>query len=62
MQPKKRRAQKRFDELSARIAEAYTGVPEEEGMAEIKRVTDEVRAEVESERAFARTARKPKRS
>ena len=45
-----RRMQERFDELSARIAEAYKDVPEEEGMAEIMRVTKEVRAEMKAER------------
>ena len=45
-----RRMQERFDALSARLAEAYADVPEEEGMAEIKRVTAEVRAEMKAER------------
>jgi prevent-host-death family protein len=45
-----RRMQDRFDELSARMAEAYADVPEEEGMAEINRVTAEVRAEMKTER------------
>ena len=45
-----RRMQERFDELSARIAEAYKDVPVEEGMAEIMRVTKEVRAEMKAER------------
>ncbi|MCC6473983.1 MAG: type II toxin-antitoxin system Phd/YefM family antitoxin [Burkholderiales bacterium] len=45
-----RQIQDRFDELSARIAAAYANVPEEEGMAEIMRVTKEVRAEMNAER------------
>ena len=45
-----RQMQERFDELSARIAEAYANVPEEEGMAEINRVAAEVRAELKAER------------
>ena len=46
-----RRMQERFDALSARLAEAYAEVPEEVGMAEIKRVSAEVRAELKAERA-----------
>ena len=42
--------QERFDELSAQIAQAYANVPEEEGMAEIQRITSEVRAEMKIER------------
>ena len=45
-----RRMQERFDELTARIAEAYKDVPEEEGIAEIMRVTKEVRAEMKAGR------------
>jgi prevent-host-death family protein len=45
-----RQMQERFDELSAQIAAAYAKVPEEEGMAEIKRITKEVRAEMNAER------------
>ena len=45
-----RQMQERFDELSAQIAEAYANVPEEEGMAEIDRITSEVRAEMKAER------------
>ncbi len=45
-----RRMQERFDELSARMAAAYASVPEEEGVAEIKRVTAQVRAEMKAER------------
>jgi hypothetical protein len=60
MPPKNRSAQERFEELSARIADSYADMPEEEGMAEIKRVTDEVRRELKSERALAKNARKPK--
>lgn len=45
-----RRMQDRFDELSARIAKAYADIPEEEGIAEINRVTAEVRAEMKAER------------
>jgi len=44
-----RQMQERFDELSARMAAAYADVPEEEGMAEIMRVTKEVRAEMNAE-------------
>jgi prevent-host-death family protein len=49
-----RRMQERFDALSARIAEAFAEVPEEEGMAEIKRVAAEVRAELKAERPRAK--------
>ena len=42
--------QERFDELSAQIAQAYANVPEEEGMAEIDRITSEVRAELKAKR------------
>ena len=45
-----RQMQERFDELSARIAAAFAGVPEEEGIAEINRVSAEVRAEMKAER------------
>ena len=45
-----RRMQERFDELSAQIAAAYANVPEKEGMAEINRITAEVRAELRAER------------
>lgn len=44
----------RFDELSAQIAEAYAKVPEAEGMAEIERITSEVRAEMNAERRKAK--------
>jgi len=39
-----RRMQERFDELSAKIAEAYADVPMEEGMAEIDALVAEERA------------------
>ncbi len=45
-----RQMQDRFDQLSAQIAAAYANVPEEEGMAEIMRITKEVRAEMNAER------------
>jgi prevent-host-death family protein len=45
-----RQMQERFDALSAQIAEAYANVPEEEGMAEIQRITSDVRAEMKAER------------
>ena len=45
-----RQMQARFDELSARVAAAYANVPETEGMAEIKRVTAEVRSEMKAAR------------
>jgi prevent-host-death family protein len=45
-----RQMQERFDELSAQIAQAYASVPEEEGMAEIERITSEVRAELKAKR------------
>ena len=45
-----RQMQERFDELSAQIAAAYANVPEDEGMAEIDRITKEVRAEMKAER------------
>jgi hypothetical protein len=37
------RMRDRFDALSNRIAKAYAGVPVEEGLAEIERVTAKVR-------------------
>lgn len=46
-----RRMQERFDALSARLAEAYAKVPEEDGMAEIARAAADVRAELKAERA-----------
>lgn len=57
-----RRMQERFDVLSARIAEAYAGVPEEEGMAEIKRVSAEVRAEMRAERGRVKPSAKRKKA
>ena len=51
-----------FDALSARIAEAYAGVPEEKGMAEIKRAAAEVRAEMKAERSRARARAKRKKA
>ena len=45
-----RQMRERFDELSAQIAEAYAKVPEEEGMAEIERITSEVRAKLKAKR------------
>jgi prevent-host-death family protein len=57
-----RRKQERFDALSASIAEAYANVPEEEGVAEIKRVTTEVRAEMKAERTRAKAPTKRKKA
>jgi prevent-host-death family protein len=57
-----RRMQERFDVLSARLAEAYAEVPEEEGVAEIKRVTGKVRAELKAERARGSATGKRKKS
>ena len=45
-----RRMEERFDALTARMAEAFADVPEEEGMAEINRVAAEVRAELKTKR------------
>ena len=45
-----RQMRERFNELSSQIAEAYANVPEEEGMAEINRITAEVRAELKAKR------------
>ncbi len=45
-----RRMQERFDALSARMAESFKDVPEREGIAEINRVSSEVRAELNAER------------
>ena len=56
-----RRMQERFDALSARLADAYAEVPEEEGMAEIKRVSAEVRAELKAERAGPKGSGKRKK-
>jgi prevent-host-death family protein len=57
-----RRMQERFDALSASIAEAYANVPEQEGVAEIKRVTTEVRAEMKAERTRAKAPTKRKKA
>lgn len=40
-----RRMQERFDALCDRLEQAYTGVPEEEALAEIERATTRARAE-----------------
>lgn len=53
-----RRMQERFDALSARMAEAYADVPEEQGMAEIKGVAAEVRAEFKAERTQPKASSK----
>lgn len=45
-----RRMQERFDALSARMAQAYADVPEAQAIAEINRITSEVRAELKTER------------
>ena len=45
-----RQMQDRFNALRARMQEAFADVPEEEGMAEILRVTKEVRTEMMAER------------
>ena len=45
-----RRMQERFDGLAARLAEAYAAVPEEEGMAEIQRVSAGERAKQKASR------------
>ena len=45
-----RQMQERFDELSARMAAAFANVPEQEGIAEINRVSAEVRAEIKAGR------------
>jgi prevent-host-death family protein len=45
-----RQMQDRFDALRARMQEAFADVPEKEGMAEILRVTKEVRAEMKAKR------------
>ena len=39
-----RRMEERFDAIAARMAQSYAGVPEEEGMAEIRRATAAARA------------------
>ena len=57
-----RRMQERFDTLSTRLAAAYADVPEEEGMAEINRVTAEVRAEMKAERAAPKGPGKRKKA
>ena len=45
-----RRMQERFEALSSRIAEAYAPVAEDEGIAEIKNVAAQVRAEFNAKR------------
>jgi hypothetical protein len=62
MPPKNRSAQERFEELSARIAEAYADVPEAEGMAEIERASAEVRRELKAEHARAMARAKFKKT
>lgn len=42
-----RRMQERFDALSARVADAYAQVPEEQGTAEIEAAVAQARAELE---------------
>lgn len=56
-----RRMQDRFDALSARIAKAYEGVPEEVGLAEIDAAVSAVRQEMKAEAAADR-ARPAKRA
>jgi prevent-host-death family protein len=56
-----RRMQERFDSLSARLAEAYAEVPEEEGMTEIAQVSADVRAELKAERAVPKGPGKRKK-
>jgi len=56
MNAKIRKAQERFDELCARIAENYAEVPMEEGMAEIDALVAEERARWKSDRNAARTS------
>jgi prevent-host-death family protein len=53
-----RRMQERFDALCARMTEAYVDVPEEQGMAEIKAVAAEVRAEFKAERTQPKASSK----
>ena len=55
-----RRMQERFDALSARVAEGYANVPQEEGMAEIKRMAARVRVEMKAERTQAKAPTKRK--
>ncbi len=57
-----RRMQDRFDALSARIAKAYEGVPEEVGLAEIDAAVSAVRQELKAEAAAAGKARPAKRA
>ena len=57
-----RRMQERFDALSARLAAAYGDVPEEKGMAEIKRASEAVRAELKTERAGPKASGKRKKA
>jgi prevent-host-death family protein len=56
-----RRMQERFDALSARVAEAYAELPENDGMAEIKRVASAVRTELKAERARPKASTKRKK-
>ena len=56
-----RRMQERFDALSARIAETYAQVPEEEGAAQIEQVAAQVRAEFRAERVGVNLSRKLKK-
>jgi len=55
-----RRMQERFDALSARVAEGYANVPQEEGIAEIKRMAARVRVEMKAERTQAKAPTKRK--
>ena len=45
-----RRMEERFDALTARMAEAFADVPEEDGLAQINRAAAEVRAELKTKR------------
>jgi prevent-host-death family protein len=53
-----RRMQERFDALCARMTGAYVDVAEEQGIAEIKGVAAEVRAEFKAERTEPKASSK----
>jgi prevent-host-death family protein len=56
-----RRMQERFDALSARMAEAFAGVSEQEGTAEIEQVVADVRAELTAARSGSKPSRPRKK-
>lgn len=55
-----RRMQERFETLSSRLADAYSSIPEDRGMSEIKEAATSVRSELRAERPGAARSTKRK--